>query len=63
MSCICEEGVYGEGGAECLACDPACLICNTFLNVDCDICSPGYYKSYQSQCSSTCPPFFEKNDE
>lgn len=62
LQCKCGEGVFDETGNTCYNCDPKCLVCNHMLSVDCDMCANGAYKKYASECSTTCPSFYEKDE-
>jgi len=33
------------------------------LNVDCDMCAPGAYKMYKSECGTRCPENYIPDDE
>jgi len=63
MTCECAPGTLTARQLVCNTCNRLCAVCNTLLNVDCDMCAQGAYKIHQSTCVRRCPePYIEDDD-
>ena len=60
-ACQCNAGFYGNGTANCFACDPTCKGCTT-NSTTCTSCNPGTYL-FNSQCiTASCPTGYFQNN-